>query len=83
MEQHVGRRRQRYAVGQRFSQSPPADREIRRCIKRGEHGFDQHAVVGGIDAKAVADHVIEPAFSEIEFEMPGFFFRTLFVEAAA
>ena len=44
---------------------------------------DQRRIIGREDAEAVADHIIETGASEIEFDMPGFFFRALLVEPAA
>ena len=61
----------------------PADRKIRRRVERGDHRLDQCGLVGRVNAETVADHVIEPAFGQIEFDMPGFLFRAFFVEATA
>ena len=41
LEQHVGRRRQRNAVGQHLAQRASADREVRRRVKRSDHRIDQ------------------------------------------
>ena len=41
LEQHVGHRRQRYAIGEHLAQTTAADRKIGGCIKRGDHSVDQ------------------------------------------
>ena len=47
LEQHVGRGRQRYAIGQRFAQRAPADRKIRRRVERSDHRIDQAGSLAG------------------------------------
>src|SRR3974377_2481123 len=39
-------------------------------------------IIFRIDTEAVTDDIIEPAFSEIEFDMPGFLLRAFPVEPA-
>jgi hypothetical protein len=83
LEQHVRRWRQRYAIGERLTQGPPADWKIWRCVERGKDRVDQRGIVGGINPEGIADDIIETAFGEIELDVPGFFFGTRLVETAA
>jgi hypothetical protein len=51
LKKHVGRRRQRDAVGERLAQRAFGDRKIRRRLQRDEHRFDQIEVVAGENAE--------------------------------
>ena len=72
LEQHVGRRRQRYAIGQHLAQHAAGDGKFRRRIERSEHRGDQIGIVGGKYAEAIADDVVEIASREIDIDVPGF-----------
>ena len=83
LEQHVGRGRERHAVGQHVAQGAAADREIRRRAKRGDDGVDQVGIVRRENAEGIADRIIEPGAGDIEFDVPGFLGRAWLVEPRA
>ena len=83
LEQHVGRRRERHAVGQhlaqayaRRSENPPAHR-ARGSRRRPERDRC------GKHAEQVADDIVEAGVGQIEVDMPGLLLGALFVEPRA
>ncbi len=83
LEQHVGGRRQRYAVDQLFAQRAPANRKIRRRGERRQHLGDQLRIVGRENADGIADDVIKSGPGQVDFDVPGLFFRSRPAEAVA
>jgi hypothetical protein len=82
-EQHVGRRRKRDAVGEFLAEGAVADRKVLRHVECRQHARDEIMIVGRENAEGIADDIIEIGASEIDVDMPGFFFRTGLVEPAA
>src|ERR1043166_1704787 len=83
LEQHVGRRRERHAVGKHLAQRAPADGEVRRRVDRFEHRLDQSKIVGREEAQAITNRVFEPGGADVELDMPGFLARARLVEKRA
>src|SRR4029077_16706071 len=54
LKQHVGRRGQRYAVGQNFPQRTATDRKFRRRIESLDDRLDQQRIVGGKKPKCIS-----------------------------
>ena len=80
LEQHVRRRRQRHVLGQHLLERLAGDREVGRRVDRLDHRRDQLAIVGRIDAEAVAHRVVEAGAREIELDMPGRLLRRALVQ---
>jgi hypothetical protein len=83
LEQDVGRRRKRHAVGERVAQSTIRDGKVRRRVERGQHSIDQAGIVKGKDPEGIADDIIKIGADKIDVDVPGLLFRTRFVETPA
>ncbi len=60
-----------------------ADRAIRRCAERCDHRIHHVRIVGGEYAESIAHRVVEAAFGQIEFDMPGLLLGTGLIEPRA
>jgi hypothetical protein len=81
-EQRIGRGRQRHPE-QYLAQRLAVDLGHMRCAEHGDDLVHQAEIVGGEYAKGVADNIVETRLREIEFDVPGFLFRTRLVDLTA
>src|SRR5262249_45019959 len=61
LKKHVGGGAEGNAVDQHIAQRPPADREIRRRVKRRDYGLAKRGIVGRKYAEGVADRILDAA----------------------
>ena len=82
LEQLVGRRREREILDQQVAQRLAAHRRDGRGADQRDDLVDEPRIVAGEDAEGVADHIVEPAVAEVEFDMEGLFLRAFRIEPA-